>query len=302
MEKLIVGIIHAETLSSGTLPRDGFVTVTARANLLLQGELFANYPASGTAILAYQGTGMFYAMVNETGHFTIKGVADKKNVLDKLIIEGYRFDEKTGKVVWAIDKKETGKDNYRLKLLRKSMQTDLVLFNCRETTLFNLLEPRSFAYMTKMQLFDGRRDAPPEDLHLSIRLIKGQALGGDPFPVLCGPDASSFSHLFLPFPSFLIFSGGGICFFSRRTREMSFCLRVVCPLAISDLKLNIRHRLLNAIHSYTSILFIRRLAVNDQKHFHVPHLLIHVRPIVRRRRERLPFFPLRRHFSSSGAV
>ena len=162
VEKLIVGIIHAETLSSGTLPRDGFVTVTARANLLLQGELFANYPASGTAILAYQGTGMFYAMVNETGHFTIKGVADKKNVLDKLIIEGYRFDEKTGKVVWAIDKKETGKDNYRLKLLRKSMQTDLVLFNCRETTLFDLLEPRSFAYMTKMQLFDGRRDAPPE--------------------------------------------------------------------------------------------------------------------------------------------
>ena len=42
------------------------------------------------------------------------------------------------------------------------MQTDLVMFNCRETTLFDLLEPRSFAYMTKIHLFDGRRDAPPE--------------------------------------------------------------------------------------------------------------------------------------------
>jgi ABC-type lipoprotein release transport system permease subunit len=42
------------------------------------------------------------------------------------------------------------------------MQTDLVMFNSRETTLFNLLEPRSFAYMTKIHLFDGRRDAPPE--------------------------------------------------------------------------------------------------------------------------------------------
>ena len=31
-----------------------------------------------------------------------------------------------------------------------------------QTTLFNLLEPRSFAYLTKIHLFDGRRDAPPE--------------------------------------------------------------------------------------------------------------------------------------------
>ncbi len=92
----------------------------------------------------------------------LKGLADKKNVLDKMIIEGYRFNEKTGKVIWAIDKKETGKRNYRLKLLRKSMKTDLVLFNCRETTLFDLLEPRNLSYMTKLHLFDGRRDAPPE--------------------------------------------------------------------------------------------------------------------------------------------
>lgn len=162
VERLVAGILAAPTLAAGSLPRDGFVTVTGRANLLLQGELFAGYPAGGTVILAYQGAGMYHAMVNESGRFTIKGVADKKNVLDKLIIEGYRFDEGSGRVVWAIDKKETGKDNYRLKLLRKAMQTDLVLFDCRETTLFNLLEPRSFAYMTKMQLFDGRRDAPPE--------------------------------------------------------------------------------------------------------------------------------------------
>ncbi len=162
VERLVDTITAAPALHNGDLPRDGFVTVTARASLLLQGELFANYPGRGTTILAYQGSGKFYALVNESGYFTIKGVADKKNVLDKLVIEGYRFDERTGKVIWAIDKKESGKDNYRLKLLRKSMETELVLFNCRETTLFDLLEPRSFAYLTKLYLFDGRRDAPPE--------------------------------------------------------------------------------------------------------------------------------------------
>lgn len=162
VNRLLRGVANAPKLHNDVFPRDGFTTVTARANLLLQGELFANYPARETAILGYQALNKYYAIVDETGYFTIKGLADKKHVLDKLIIEGYRFDPKTGKVIWAIDKKETGKPNYRLKLLRKSMQTDLVLFNCRETTVFDLLEPRSFTYMTKLYLYDGRRDAPPE--------------------------------------------------------------------------------------------------------------------------------------------
>ncbi len=162
VERLIIDLAKAAALHDNNMPRDGFVSVTARTNLLLQGELFANYPARKTTILAYQGLNKFYAMVDESGYFRIKGLADKKHSLDKLIIEGYRFDEATGKVIWAIDKKETGKNNYRLKLLRHTMQTDLVMFNCRQTTLFNLLEPRSFSYMTKIHLFDGRRDAPPE--------------------------------------------------------------------------------------------------------------------------------------------
>jgi len=162
VERLVAGLAETENLIPDETPRDGFVTVTGRANLLLQGELFANYPAADTTLLGYQGLNKYYTMVDQFGLFTIKGLADKKHVLDKLIIEGYRFDRTTGKVVWAIDKKETGKDNYRLKLLRQSMQTDLVLFNCRQTTLFNLLEPRSFAYLTKIHLFDGRRDALPE--------------------------------------------------------------------------------------------------------------------------------------------
>ncbi len=162
VKRLITRLCETRSLKTDSSPRDGFVSVTARTNLLLQGELFANYPATDTTILAYQGNNKFYAMVDASGYFTIKGLADKKHVLDKLIIEGYRFDEDTGKVIWAIDKKETGKDNYRLKLLRKSMQTDLVMFNCRQTTLFDLLEPRTFDYMTKIHLFDGRRDAPPE--------------------------------------------------------------------------------------------------------------------------------------------
>ncbi|WP_163340286.1 FtsX-like permease family protein [Desulfopila sp. IMCC35008] len=159
---LVYGMTSASRLDSNKFPRNGLSSATVRTNLLLQGELFADYPAQGTTILAYQGLNKFYTTVDRRGNFHIRGISDKKNVLDKLIIEGYRFDEKTGQVLWAIDKKETGKKNYRLKMLRKSMKTDLTMFSCKETTVYDLLEPRSFKYMTKLHLLDGRRDAPPQ--------------------------------------------------------------------------------------------------------------------------------------------
>ena len=163
--KLVTDMVEAmagtSPLQSGKLPQNGFATVTGRANLLLQGELFADYPAAQTVLLAYQGSQKHYSMVDSSGTFWIKGIADKKHVLDKLIIEGYRFDKKSGEVIWAIDKKATGKSNYRLKIRRLEAKTDLILFSCTETTIFGLLEPRNFNYLTKVELLDGRRDAPP---------------------------------------------------------------------------------------------------------------------------------------------
>ncbi len=156
---MIAFLVDAPQLHSGDLPVNGFATVTGRANILRHGELFADQPASGTVIMAFQGPGRYYDMVDTMGTFRLKGVATNKLVLDKVIIEGYRFDPPTGSVVWAIDKKQTGKPAYRLKMRRKSMETSLIMFACKQTTLFNLLEPRNFRYMTKLQLIDGRREA-----------------------------------------------------------------------------------------------------------------------------------------------
>ena len=158
---LVGSLAQAPRLHGKSLPGDGFATLTGRAKLLRQGELFADQPASGTVILAYQGQGLYYDMVDTLGTFRLKGVAANKFVLDKVIIEGYKFDPVTGSVLWAIDKKQTGKDAYRLKIRRKSMETDLVMFACKQTTIFNLLEPRSFRYMTRIQLIDGRRETQP---------------------------------------------------------------------------------------------------------------------------------------------
>ena len=162
---LVAGLVNqlaqAPSLHAGNLPREGFATVKGRANFIRHGELFADQPGPGSVILAYQSSARFYAMVDTMGTFRIKGVADKRHVLGKVIIEGYRFEPDTGSVVWAIDKKQTGKAAYRLKMQRRNMETKLVMFSCKETTLFNLLEPRTFRYMTKIQLIDGRREATP---------------------------------------------------------------------------------------------------------------------------------------------
>ncbi|MFC1815356.1 FtsX-like permease family protein [Thermodesulfobacteriota bacterium] len=158
---LVKYIAQAPILHLGTLPRNGFATVTGQANFLRHGELFADQPAPESVIQAFQGPARYYSMADHTGTFQIKGVADKKHVLDKVILESYRFEPRTGQVIWAIDKKKTGKSRYRIKIQRRSMETELMMFACKQSVLFNLLEPRNFQYLTKIKLLDGSREAPP---------------------------------------------------------------------------------------------------------------------------------------------
>ena len=142
-------------------PRNTFATLTGRVNFIRQGELFPERPAPGTVLCVYQGKTRFYAATDASGVFRVNGLANKKLVLDKAVIEGFRFDPATGDAVWAIDKKQTGKDAYRVKMNRSSMETDLVMFGCEQTTLFAAFDPRSFRYFTRIELLDARREAPP---------------------------------------------------------------------------------------------------------------------------------------------
>jgi hypothetical protein len=150
-----------EPLQDGDLPQNGFASISGQAKFIRHGELFPDQPAPGTVVLAFQGLSRIHAMVDATGSFFLHGVADKRHVLDKVILEGYRFDPQSGRAVWAIDKEKTGKNAYRMKMDRLNMQTDLVMFGCSQTTLFDLLDPRNFNYLTKIQLLDARREAPP---------------------------------------------------------------------------------------------------------------------------------------------
>jgi uncharacterized membrane protein YuzA (DUF378 family)/ribosomal protein S15P/S13E len=158
---LVDGLARAQKLHDGVFPRQGLGELLGRAKILRSGEIFADQPAPGTVVLAFQGPARYLAMADGNGEFLIKGAVEKKLTLHKVVLEGYRHNLETGLAEWAIDKGKTSKDAYRVKMQRRNMETDLVLFPCAQTTLFNLLDPRSFRPMTRIQVLDARTDAPP---------------------------------------------------------------------------------------------------------------------------------------------
>ncbi|MGE4556863.1 MAG: FtsX-like permease family protein [Desulfovibrionaceae bacterium] len=159
--RLVKSVADSSLPLAGRTPRNGFSTLVGRANFIRQGELFPDRPAPEAVLLAYQGPTRLYAMVDSMGEFRISGLADSKHTVHKVVLEGYRFSDQDGRAVWAIDKEQSGKDAYRVKMRRTRMETDLIMFGCRQTTLFDMITPRTFRYMTKIDLFDARREAEP---------------------------------------------------------------------------------------------------------------------------------------------
>jgi len=164
---LVQRLTRVPTVQEGIYPRNGFGEINGNAKFLRHGELFADQPAPGTVLLCYQGPTRFYTMVDHMGKFHLRGVADKKHSYHKVIFEGYKFDDTGGNILWTIDKKQTGKDAYRVKMYRRHMETDLIMFACKGITLFDLMEPRTFRYLHRGNILDGRRESEPLHYFLS---------------------------------------------------------------------------------------------------------------------------------------
>lgn len=154
------------TIANNPLPvidrgRNGSATLGGSVNLQRQGEPFPDKPAVGTLILAYQGPTRFYSMVNTDGSFDLPGLATSQFTVHKAVIEAYKINPETGLAVWAVDKPTTGKSNYRVKMRRNNMGTQLTMFDCAQTTLFNLLDARTLAYLYRTEIIDARTETSP---------------------------------------------------------------------------------------------------------------------------------------------
>jgi uncharacterized membrane protein YbaN (DUF454 family) len=139
----------------------GFSTLSGRANFLRQGELFPEQKAENALLQVYQDQQFSLTWVDSLGEFRLPGLANKKNSFGKAIIEGYRFEPGANSASWAIDKPATGKDRYRVKLNRDKAETDLIMFGCTQTTLFQLRDARSLNHLTRISLIDARTETNP---------------------------------------------------------------------------------------------------------------------------------------------
>jgi len=161
----------------GERAQNNFVTLEGRANLLRKGEVFPDRPGTGMVVLAFQWQTFNYGMVDTAGNFRIPGLAGKKVSYHKAVVEAFKFNDRTGLADWAIDKPKTGKDAYRVKLSRNVQATDLILFSCTQTTLFDLFDPRTFKFLYRPNLIDGRTEAPPVSYWYSRMDTRRSTLG-----------------------------------------------------------------------------------------------------------------------------
>jgi hypothetical protein len=139
----------------------GFASLNGQAMFQRQGELFPDQPAPGTLLCAIQGHSVFRTMVHYDGTFHLPGVANKRVAFEKVLLEPYRLDPGTGRVVWTADKKQTDKDNYRVKIKGDVASVALTMFHCDQTDVFPLFDPRRMDHLTKVQLLDAATGALP---------------------------------------------------------------------------------------------------------------------------------------------
>jgi hypothetical protein len=139
----------------------GFASVNGQAMFQRQGELFPDQPAAGTLMCAIQGRSVFRTMVYHDGTFHLPGMANKRVAFEKVLLEPYGLDPRTGRVAWAADKKKTDKDNYRVKIKGDVASVALTMFHCEQTDVLPLFDPRKMDHLTKVQLVDAATGAWP---------------------------------------------------------------------------------------------------------------------------------------------
>ncbi|HBD10266.1 MAG TPA: hypothetical protein DCZ69_18605, partial [Syntrophobacteraceae bacterium] len=139
----------------------GFASLNGQAMFQRQGELFPDQPAAGTLICAIQGQSVFRTLVYRDGTFHLPGVANKRIAFEKVLLEPYGLDPRTGRVAWTADKKQTDKDNYRVKIKGDVATIALTMFHCGQTDVLPLFDPRKMDYLTKVQLVDAATGAWP---------------------------------------------------------------------------------------------------------------------------------------------
>ncbi|HUV04412.1 MAG TPA: FtsX-like permease family protein [Armatimonadota bacterium] len=123
--------------------------------------------------------GNMIQMVDENAKFRFPGIAPltaHPGVGRSTVMAAYRLDEDTGEIVYAPDMGIFGADYYPTDVPVGSGIKDipLVVFKCRATSVFDLIDPQALRMLQQIDIFDGDTNAPPRMFGYSLAVPEWQ--------------------------------------------------------------------------------------------------------------------------------
>ena len=123
--------------------------------------------------------GNLVQMVDKNAKFKFPGVAPltaHPGVGRLSVMAAYRLDEDTGEIVYAPDMGVFGADYYPTEIPVSSGIKDipLVVFKCRATSVFDLVDPQALRMLQQIDIFDGDTNARPRMFGYSLAVPEWQ--------------------------------------------------------------------------------------------------------------------------------
>lgn len=145
--------------------------------VIWRGFKVGSYNVFNKSLMGVRGS--IVQMVDETGKFSFPGVAPLTahgGPGRQTVMAAYRLDEDTGEIVYAPDMGIFGADFYPTEVSVSSGIKDipLVVFKCRATAIFDLVDPQALRTLPQIDIFEGDTNGRPRMFGYSLAIPEWQ--------------------------------------------------------------------------------------------------------------------------------
>ena len=167
----------------------GFAKLTGQVLILnLKKGYIPNDPVKNSLVIVRHSAlsktlmgvrGNMVCMVDDNAHYSFPGIAPTTTytgVSKPTALAAYRLDPDTGEIVYAPDMGVFGADYYPTEVPINSGLKDvpLVVFKCRATSIFNLIDPQLLRTLPTIDIYEGDTNARPRMFGFSLAVPETQ--------------------------------------------------------------------------------------------------------------------------------
>ncbi len=111
-------------------------------------------------------------IVGEDGQLSLLGLPNVRARGGTVRVEGYRLNPRDGRVDYAPDRGRAGEQTYPIELSMDMLEkpVTVVLFECRGTALYDMVDQRFFQMLQQVYVYDAAREAEPQEFGYTLPL------------------------------------------------------------------------------------------------------------------------------------